>query len=235
MNQKRTVKDMPESERPYEKCLASGPEVLSDAELLAVLLRTGTREQTSIDLARELLTLNKNLEGLPGLLHLDSSELMNVRGIGPVKAVQILCICELTKRMSRLSARKKLTLASPESIADYFMEQLRHLEREHVIALFFDGKHRLLKEDTISVGTVNAAPVSPREIFLEALKVRAVYVVLLHNHPSGDPSPSRQDIQLTTRMIEAGRLIGISLSDHIIIGDRRYYSFREENTLCFET
>lgn len=235
MNQKRTVKDMPESERPYEKCLASGPEVLSDAELLAVILRTGTREQTSIDLARELLTLNKNLEGLPGLLHLDSSELMNVRGIGPVKAVQILCICELTKRMSRLSARKKLTLASPKSIADYFMEQLRHLEREHVIALFFDGKHRLLREYTISVGTVNSAPVSPREIFLEALKVRAVYVVLLHNHPSGDPSPSRQDIQLTTRMLEAGRLIGISLSDHIIIGDRRYYSFREENTLCFET
>ena len=133
--------------------------------------------------------------------------------------------------MSKSLAKEKLRFSSPESIAAYFMEDLRHLEKEEVQVLFFDGKHGLIGETTISIGTVNSAVSSPREVFLEALKAQAVYIILVHNHPSGDPSPSGQDLLLTRRMKEAGDLIGIELSDHIIIGNQRYYSFREEGVL----
>lgn len=142
-----------------------------------------------------------------------------------------MCVSEIAKRMSRSMARERLKFSSPGSIAAYFMEDLRHLEKEEVQVLLFDGKHGLLGESTISIGTVNSAMSSPREVFLEALKAQAVYIILAHNHPSGDPTPSRQDVLLTRRMKEAGDLIGIELSDHIIIGDQRYYSFREEGIL----
>ncbi|MDO4554556.1 MAG: DNA repair protein RadC [Lachnospiraceae bacterium] len=229
MNQIKTVKDLPKSERPYEKCMEHGPGVLSDAELLAVILKTGTKDLSSVELAREILTINKDYEGLIGIFHLSYEELLKIRGIGPVKAVQLLCLGELTKRMAKSTARERLSFSSPDTIADYFMEQLRHSDREKVMVLFFDGKHGLIKESMISMGTVNAAPSSPREVYLEALRVCAVYLILIHNHPSGNPTPSRQDIILTKRMKEAGEMIGIELSDHIIIGDQCYYSFREEH------
>lgn len=231
MNYSRTVKDMPESERPYEKCLSRGAKALSDAELLAVIVKTGTKEASSVDLAREVLKLNQDYEGLAGLYQLSYKDLTKVKGIGPVKAIQILCLSEAAKRMAKSLAKEKLRFSSPESIAAYFMEDLRHLEKEEVQVLFFDGKHGLIGETTVSIGTVNSAPSSPREVFLEALKAQAVYIILVHNHPSGDPSPSRQDFLLTRRMKEAGNLIGIELSDHIIIGNQRYYSFREEGVL----
>lgn len=231
MNQNRTVKALPKSERPYEKCMEYGPEILSDAELLAVILRNGTKEMSSIDLARKILTLQKEYEGLIGIYHLSYEELTAVKGIGPVKAVQILCLGELAKRLAKGAAKERLRFSSSESIAAYFMEQLRHLSKEEVLVLFFDGKHGLLKEVTISIGTVNTALSSPREVFLEALKAQAVYLILVHNHPSGDPHPSRQDVLLTKRMKEAGEIIGIELSDHIVIGDQSYYSFRENHPL----
>jgi DNA repair protein RadC len=231
MEYNRTVKNMPESERPYEKCFSHGPGILSDAELLAVILKTGTNHLSAVDLAREVLKLGTDGEGICGLYRRTYQELTAIRGIGRVKAIQILCLGELAKRMAGSLAKTRLQFSSPQSVADYCMEEMRHLEREEVQVLFFDGKHGLLGKETVAVGTVNSAPSSPREVFLKALEARAVYIILIHNHPSGDPTPSRQDHLLTQRMQEAGQMIGIELSDHIIIGDQRYYSFREEGIL----
>lgn len=227
MKQNKTVKSMPLCERPYEKCLAFGPASLSDGELLAVMLKTGTRDKSAIELARDIIGLNKEYESLAGLHHLTMEQLLKVKGIGKVKAIQIMCICEIASRISRAEAKEKMIFCSPQSIADYFMEEMRYLEKEEGRILLFDGQHGLIQEARISVGTVNAALLSPREVFLEALKAQAVYVILIHNHPSGNPTPSSQDIALTRRMIQAGALIGIEVSDHIIIGNQKFYSFRE--------
>ena len=231
MKNNYTVKDLPPMERPYEKCLAYGPKALSDGELLAVVLKTGTREKTSVELARELLTLTPGMDGLPGIYHLTLEQLKQVKGIGDVKAIQILCICEIAKRLSKSAAKTRLRFESPSSIAQYFMEEMRNLEKEEVRVLFFDGSHGLICDKMISVGTVNAACSSPREIYLEALRAQAVYLILIHNHPSGNPVPSKEDFLLTKRMKHAGELLGIELSDHIIIGNQAYYSFREEKLL----
>lgn len=227
MESKKTIKNMPRLERPYEKCLAFGPESLSDAELLAVILKTGAKNKTSVELAREIISLDSKYEGLAGIHHLTYEQLMSIRGIGNAKAVQILCLCEIALRISRCMAKEQLEFNSPESIADYFMEEMRYLEKEEVRILMFDGKHALIGEEKISVGTVNAALSSPREVFLAALKCQAVYIILIHNHPSGNPVPSTQDIVLTKQIRLSGKLIGIELSDHIIIGNQKFYSFRE--------
>lgn len=227
MENKNTIKNMPRLERPYEKCLAYGPSSLSDAELLAVILKTGAKNKTSIELARELIGLNEEYEGLAGIHHLSYDQLMTVRGIGNAKAVQILCLCEIASRISSSMAKERMEFDSPGSIADYLMEEMRYLEKEEVRMLMFDGKHGLIRETVISMGTVNAALSSPREVYLEALKCQAVYIILIHNHPSGDPTPSHQDVLMTKQMMKAGMLIGIELSDHIIIGNQKFYSFRE--------
>lgn len=218
---------MPPLERPYEKCLTFGPASLSDSELLAVILKTGTRDKSAIELARDVIRLDQKYESLAGLHHLDMEQLLEVKGVGKVKAIQILCILEIASRISRAEAKEKMVFCSAQSIADYFMEEMRYLEKEEVRLLLFDGKHALIRETKISVGTVNAALVSPREVYLEALKAQAVYLILIHNHPSGSPAPSSQDVLLTKRMKQAGELIGIELSDHVIIGNQKFYSFRE--------
>ena len=165
--------------------------------------------------------------GLAGLLHSSVRELMEIEGIGQVKAVQLQCIGELARRISRSSTRKDLQIDTPSSIARYFMEDMRHLETEEVVAAFFDTKGGLITSRVISRGTVNMSLVSPREIFIEALREQAVEMVLLHNHPSGDPHPSREDFLMTRRLYHCGQLLGIALLDHIIIGDQCYVSFQE--------
>lgn len=227
MKNNKTVKDLPPLERPYEKCMEYGPESLSDAELLAVVLKNGTRDKSSVELAREIIGLNHQYESLAGIYQISYDELLSIKGIGKVKAVQIMCIGEIAKRISKAAAKERLHFQSPERIAGYFMEQVRYLTKEEVYVLLLDGKHGLIRETKLSVGTVNASLSSPREIFLEALRAQAVYVILIHNHPSGDPTPSNQDILLTKKIQKAGQLIGIGLSDHIIIGNQSYYSFRE--------
>lgn len=227
MNSNKTVKNMPPIERPYEKCLAFGPASLSDAELLAVILKTGAKDKTSIDLAREIMSLIQDYEGLAGIHGLSYEQLTSIKGIGKAKAVQILCLGEIASRISCSEAKKKLTFHSPKSIADYLMEDMRYLPKEEVRVLMFDGNHGLIGESKVSVGTVNTALSSPREVFLDALKCQAVYIILIHNHPSGDPNPSGQDVILTKKMMKAGMMIGIELTDHIIIGNQKFYSFRE--------
>ena len=218
-------------EQPYERCLQNGPAVLSDAELLAVILRTGTRNADAVDLSRTILKLNRLRPGLTGLSLLTLPELKAVPGIGNVKAIQILCIAELARRIARTDSRQRLRFDRPGTIADYFMEELRTKEQEHLYLLMLDTRCHLIAEKLLTIGTVNQSLVSPREIFIEALRHRAVSIILIHNHPSGDPAPSADDCLVTERVEKAGLMIGIGLADHIIIGDGRYVSFQEEGLL----
>lgn len=222
---------LPVEERPYERCIRHGAERLSDRELLAVLLRTGSKGQNVLEMAGELLNLVPGKEGFTGLRRLSLEELSKVKGIGMVKAVQLKCALELARRMSREEAGNGLCFKNPSAVAEYYMEDLRHEEQEVLLLLMLNQKGRLLGEKYMFRGTVNMSPVSPREIFLEALSARAVQIILLHNHPSGDASPSREDVNVTRRVEEAGKLLGISLADHIIIGEHTYVSFREQNLL----
>ena len=223
-----TVKELPVSERPYEKCERYGTEALSDAELLAVIIRTGTKKVRAIDLAVNILNYSTACPGLKGLNYLTLKELTKIKGIGRVKAIELLCITELTRRMAKEITRSSLLLTSPKSVADYYMQDMRHLSREQVVLLLLDTKNRLIKDMVISQGTVNTSIMPAREVFIYAVKYEAVGIILIHNHPSGDPGPSTEDIRVTKKIADAGNLIGISLMDHIIIGDNKYTSLKEE-------
>lgn len=226
------MKDLPNEDRPYEKCLRQGPEALEDAELLAVIIRTGSREESSLELAGRILALGSPGEGLLGLLHHSLADFSAIKGVGTVKGAQLLCIGELSRRIWKRKARENaLTFEGPEEIAAYYMEDMRHLEQEEIRVMFLNTKQALIRELTLSKGTVNASVITPREILIEALRCLAVGMVLVHNHPSGDPAPSQADKLLTQRIREAGELVGISLLDHIIIGDKEYLSFREQNII----
>lgn len=226
-----TMKELSAEERPYEKCLQKGPSFLTDAELLAVILRTGSNGITSVELAREVLNCCKAGNSLLGLYELSIPALMQIKGIGKVKAVQLKCIAELARRMAKATAGEGHVFQSAAAIADYYMEDFRHCHQEMVLVLMFNSKCRLLCEHLVSKGTVNQSSISPREIFLEALAHHAVYIIVLHNHPSGDASPSREDIALTERIEASGHMLGIELMDHIILGDQCYASFREMGLL----
>lgn len=225
------MKEMAEEERPYEKCLRYGAGRLSNVELLAVLLRTGTKGMNSLELAKSILEAPSGEESLLNIHQITLQKLKRLRGIGKVKAVQILCLSELAKRLAKASAKEGLVFHLPVTIAEYYMEEMRHQKQEHMKLLMLDTKSKLLGESNISKGTVNASLVSPRELFIEALDCGAVSIILLHNHPSGDPTPSQADILFTKRVKEAGELIGISLLDHIIIGNNCYISFAEQNMI----
>ena len=225
------INEIYKSERPYEKCLEHGAVSLSDTELLAVLLRTGVKGLDVLELAKHLLGPNCGEEGILNIHNLTLEELKSIKGIGTVKAVQILCLSEFAKRLAKASAKGGLIFTLPSSIAEYYMEEMRHQKQENIKLLMLNSKSKLLGESDISKGTVNASLISPRELFIEALNKQAVSIILLHNHPSGDPTPSKTDFLLTKRVKEAGELIGIELLDHIIIGDNCYISFAEEELL----
>lgn len=229
-NTNNIMKQLPEEQRPYEKCFTQGESALSDSELLAVILRSGTQGKNSLTLAQEILKVmeKSSYPGLTGLLHISVQDLMKINGIGRVKAVQLKCIGELSKRIARNAARPQLVMNSPASIAAYYMEELRHEEQEVVICMMSDVKGHFLGDKILTRGTVTGSMVTPREIYMEALRRHAVSLILIHNHPSGDPTPSPDDVQITTRIYQAGELIGIHLLDHIVIGDQKYCSFREE-------
>lgn len=218
-------------ELPYDKFLKSGPSSLTDVELLAIMLRTGTRDKTPIELGRAVLQLSDCKWGLLGLHHFSIKDLMQIPGIGEVKAVQLLCIAEIAKRISNMQAKENLSFQNPDSVAAYYMERMRHQETERLILILLDSKSRMISDDVISVGILNATLISTREIFVKALKEEAAYVMILHNHPSGDPTPSRQDQIITNKIKEVSVLVDIPLIDHIIIGDNRYISFKQKGLL----
>lgn len=224
------MKEIPYSERPYEKCERFGAEALTETELLAVLLRTGVEGESVLALARKLLCAN-GTEDLLSLYDWSKESLMKIRGIGKIKAVQILCLLEFAKRLSKAAALPKLCFETAKSIADYYMHDMCHLKQEHLKLLLLDTKIKLIGEKDVFVGTKDASLVSPRELFIEALQKQASNVILLHNHPSGDPTPSKEDILVTKRIQAAGKMIGIELLDHIIIGNNCYISFHEKKII----
>ncbi len=215
-------------EMPYERFLRFGAEGLTEAELLAIILRTGTRECNAVELAEQVLArCPYPKEGLLGLYELSLEDLMSVKGIGQVKAVKLKALTELAMRISRARAKEGLEFHSPSTVAAYFMEKLRHLDRECVYLVCLDAKGQLLGEYKISDGSVRMSLVSPREVFIQALQCKAVHIMLVHNHPSGDPTPSTTDVEMTREIQELGDKMDIPLLDHIIIGDNRYSSFKE--------
>ena len=218
---------MSEQDKPYEKCQALGAGALTDAELLAVLIRTGTEGSSSIELAHQILKLNGNEEKLQNLYHATIPLLTRIRGVGQVKATQLICLCELARRLARAPLGEKPVFRKAKIIAEYYMEEVRHLEQEELRCIFLNSKCHFIGDRVITRGTVNTSLISPREIFIEALKFGAVNIVLMHNHPSGDPTPSMSDVEVTRSIRQAGELLGIHLTDHIIIGDQCFYSFKE--------
>lgn len=218
-------------ELPYDKFLRLGPESLSDAELLAIMLRTGTKDKTPIELGRDILKLSDEKWGLLGLYHFTIRDLMQVPGIGEVKAVQLLCIAEIAKRTSRMQAKADLSFEKPDTVAAYYMERMRHRDTEELLLVLLDSRRRMVDESVLSTGTCHTTLISPREICVRAMRSEASYIVLLHNHPSGDPTPSRQDILVTQRIKEVADLVEIPLLDHIIIGDNEYASFSDKGLL----
>lgn len=228
MNKTERLKELNKENLPYEKYLRFGPGSLTESELLAIILRTGTRDRSAVDIAKEILALSdKPRSGLLGIYDIPLERLMQIRGLGEVKAVKIKCIAELAMRINIASAKDGLIVNKPETVANYFMEKLRHKRKECVIVVCLDAKGQIIKEILLSSGSVNMSLISPREVFLEALRGEAVSIILVHNHPSGDPSPSRCDLESTKYVKEMGEKLDVPLLDHIIIGDNCYTSFKE--------
>lgn len=219
-------------EKPYEKFKKYGASALSNEELLAIILRTGTNHKTALMVAEEVLNSKDAYDGkLMGLYHKTVEQLMKIDGIGEVKAIKLKCLTELSVRMARERLENRTIFQKPEDIALYYMETCRHLEVEKVYLICLDSQLKLLKECILTTGTINCSLISPREVFLTALESKAVHIVLLHNHPSGDPAPSRQDIEISQKISNAGELIGIKLLDHIIIGDMSYISLKSQKII----
>lgn len=225
------IKDLPKSERPYEKLLDKGAEALSDAELLAVIIKSGTHNLQSIEVAQRVLKLNKYESGLAGLYNLSIEQFREVKGIGEIKAIQIMAVLEFSKRLAKQQAIKEFQITSPASLANIYMEDMRYFRQEHFKVVYLDTKNNIMGDRDVTIGTINTSLVHPREVFSDAIKCSAASIIVLHNHPSGDPSPSQEDIQVTKRLAQAGEILGIGLLDHIIIGDGKYFSFKEKGFL----
>ncbi|MDQ0882926.1 DNA repair protein RadC [Peribacillus sp. V2I11] len=228
MSEKMLIRDYPKEERPRERFLQDGPQSLSNQELLALLLRTGSREESVLQLSSRLIN---SFKGLRLLKEASVEELTMIKGIGEAKAIQILASVELGRRISNLNDQDRYVIRSPEDGANYCMEEMRFLSQEHFVCLYLNTKNQVLQKTTVFIGSLNASIVHPREVFKEAFKRSAASIICLHNHPSGDPSPSREDIEVTKRLVECGKIIGIEVLDHIIIGEHKYVSLKEKGYL----
>nr|WP_305852446.1 DNA repair protein RadC [Halobacillus salinarum] len=222
------IKDVPKEERPRERLIELGPSHLSNQELLAILLGSGTKFESVVDLSKRLLV---HFEGLLLLKDASVEELRAIRGIGLAKAVLLIAAIELGKRMQQMKPVERYMIRSPEDGADFVMEEMRDLKQEHFICLFLNTKNQVLHRQTIFIGSLNASIVHPREVFKEAVKRSAASIICAHNHPSGDPTPSQEDIHVTRRLQECGKMIGIELLDHLVIGDRKFISLKEKGYL----
>jgi len=217
---------------PFERFKEFGARSLTDAELLAILIRCGTKDKTPIQIGKEILKEGAHYErGLSGITHLSVDELLKISGIGEVKAIQINCIGELSRRISMQKAKPSLDFSNPGTIAFYYMEQLRHEETEVFMLISLNRKLRLINDKILYRGFVDKIEFSPKDIFRQALRSEASYIVILHNHPSGDARASLADKRTTANLYEMGKSLGIELYDHVIIGDNTYTSFRELDLL----
>lgn len=220
-----TIKKLPETERPYEKAQMYGLESLSNSELLAIIIKTGTKEKTSVELAKEVLSIEKdNKSNIQFLQDVSIEELTKIKGIGKIKAIQIKAVCELNKRMERPIDKVEIKIKSAENVANLLMNEMRYEKREKVKMLILNTKNIVLKILDISYGGTNFAIIEPKDILIEPIKMGAPKIILVHNHPSGDPTPSKEDIEVTKRIYNASALLGIELLDHIVIGNQKYVS-----------
>lgn len=218
----------PETDRPRERLASLGPEALTDAEVLALLLRTGTRHAGALSVARALLAA---CGGIEGLSRAAPRELAGASGVGPAKAATLAAALELGRRLAARRLQEGAPIRGPEDVYRHFHPWLRHATQERFLAVLLDGRHRVLGQEVISQGTLTASLVHPREVFRPALRACAAALVLVHNHPSGDPSPSAEDRAVTARLARAGEILGVRVVDHIVVAERGYCSLREEGLL----
>src|SRR5690625_5264213 len=222
------MKDVPKSERPRERLLTYGESHLSNQEILAILIGSGTRSESVLDLSNRLIM---HFEGLKLLSDATIEELTSIKGIGNAKGVIILEAIELGRRIQQYKPAERYTIRSPEDGADYVMEDMRGLRQAHLVVLFLNTKNQIIHRQPIFVGSLNASIVHPREIFREAVRRSAASIICAHNHPSGDPAPSQEDIHVTRRLVEAGKIMGIELLDHLVIGHHSFVSLKEKGYL----
>lgn len=220
-----SIRDLAPEERPREKMIQNGSETLSNAELLAILIRTGTKDYSALDLANRILALSE--DGLRHLGQCSVEDLAKVNGIGPSKACQILAGVELGRRLTRSKLLNPRILNHPREVAAYLVEDMKDLRQEWFRVLLLNNRKQVIGFETISVGTLNVSLVHPRDVFEKAIRKNASTMILVHNHPSGNPSPSDEDRLLTRRLTDAGALMGIEVIDHVIVGNGNYYSFKE--------
>ncbi|MFK2824529.1 DNA repair protein RadC [Bacillus sp. B190/17] len=222
------IRDVPAEDRPRERLITNGASSLSNHELLAIILRTGTKSESVLQLANRLL---QTFEGLRLLKEASLEEITSIKGIGKAKAVQIMSALELGRRISQLKFEDRYVIRSPEDGANYVMEEMRFLTQEHFVCLYLNTKNQVLHKQTLFIGSLNASIVHPREVFKEAFRRSAASIICIHNHPSGDPGPSREDIDVTKRLAECGKILGIELLDHLIIGEKKFVSLKEKGYL----
>ena len=220
------IKELPLSERPYEKLENYGADNLSNAELLAIIIKTGTKEESSVSIAQKILNLKENTDkdNLRFLQDISLEEFMKIKGIGKVKAIQLKAICELTKRIARPINSKQKPIKGPEDVARILIPEIRYEKREIAKVIILNSKNIILRIINISLGGTNFAYLEPKDVLAEAIKMQAPKIILVHNHPSGDTKPSKGDYNVTDRIYKAAELMGIQLLDHIIIGDGTYQS-----------
>jgi DNA repair protein RadC len=226
MTTKYRIKDLPKDERPREKLVKKGANALKLEELLAILLRTGTKTKNVLKLAEDIVSkYNKNR-----LKNITFEELRNIYGVGPTKAVQILAAIELGKRLFKPKEEKEIYIHSPKDV----LKETSHLKenkKENFVVLYLDARNKLILKETVSIGTINASLIHPREVFEPAIRELAVQIILVHNHPSGDPEPSEDDLETTKRIVEAGKIMGIDVLDHVIITKNKIFSFKEKKLI----
>ncbi|QAT43062.1 RadC family protein [Aminipila luticellarii] len=223
------IRELPIDERPREKLMIYGTSALSNAELLSVIIRTGTNNKSAVALANEVLTYREN--GIAFLMECLPEELAEIQGIGQAKACQIVAAVELGKRIATKPKEMRIHVNNPEVIADLFMEKMRYYKKEFFNVVILNTKGEVIAVENVAIGDLNCTIIHPREIFCKAVRKSASAVIFVHNHPSGNPAPSREDIDITQRLVKAGEILGIKVLDHIIIGDGTFLSFRNKNLM----
>ncbi|MDF2948362.1 MAG: hypothetical protein K0R07_375 [Sedimentibacter sp.] len=227
-NTNYTIKSIPVDDRPQEKLLKYGANNLSNSELIAVILRTGSKDENVVKLAQRIL--NQDEKGLRNIAEGSVEKFKSFKGINDAKSAQLMAVAEISKRISTLKI-EKIKISSPSDAAVVMMEEMRYYKKEYFKIILLDTKNNIKKVSEISVGSLNSSIVHPREVFSEAVVNSASSIILVHNHPSGESEPSNEDINLTNRLDECGKILGIKVLDHIIIGDGVFYSFKEEGLL----
>ena len=221
----KTIKEIPLNDRPREKMAANGAAVLTDAELIAILLRTGTAEKSAIDIASEMTADGGLYKRLAGITRLN--ELTNIKGLGQAKAATVLAALEIGRRIASAKPIEKIHLSCPQDVADFLMPRLRYAAKEQFVVILLNNKNKVIGTEVVSEGSLSSSIVHPREVFAPAILHHAAVIMVAHNHPSGDPKPSIEDEEVTRQLLRSGKVLGIPMIDHVIIGDGNYYSFLE--------